>query len=189
MAQPAHVHYPTEYEVDVLLKDGSTVHLRPIRPDDDEAMIALFGRFSPRTIYLRFHHMVAQMTKEEVQRFTHVDYESTFALVATLGEPPDERITAVGRYARLGDTDRAEVAFVVEDSHQGRGIATHLLDQLGSVARDKGIGMFEAEVLGENRAMMEVFRESGFQVESKFEDGSYLVVLPIEPTAAASAAP
>ncbi|MGB6837912.1 MAG: GNAT family N-acetyltransferase [Dehalococcoidia bacterium] len=184
MAQPAHVPYPAEYEADVLLKDGSTVHLRPIRPDDDEVMIALFGRFSPQTIYFRFHHMVAQMTKEEVQRFTHVDYESTFALVATLGEPPDEKIIAVGRYARLGNSDRAEAAFVVEDSHQGRGIATHLLDQLAAVARDKGIRMFEAEVLGENRTMMQVFRESGFQVESKLEDGTYHVVLPIEPTVA-----
>jgi len=184
MAQPAQVRYPAGYEVDALLKDGSTVRLRPIRPDDDEAMIALFDRLSPQAIYLRFHQAVTQMTKQEVQRFTHVDYESAFALVATLGEPPDEEIIAVGRYARLGNPERAEVAFVVDDSHQGRGIATHLLDQLASVARDKGIRIFEAEVLGENEKMMEVFRGSGFQVESRFQNGTYHVVLPIQPTAA-----
>lgn len=184
MAQPAHVSYPAGYEVDVLLKDGSTVRLRPIRPDDDEAMLAFFDRLSPRALYLRFHHAVAQMTKLEVQRFTGVDYESTFGLVATLGEPPDEEIIAVGRYARLGNPDRAEVAFVVDDSHQGRGIATQLLEQLASVARDKGIRIFEADVLGENQKMMDVFRESGFQAESRFQDGTYHVVLPIQPTAA-----
>ncbi len=185
MAQLAHVRYPAEYEMDALLKDGSTVRLRPIRPDDDDAVIALFNRLSPRTIYLRFHHVVTQMTKLEVQRFTRVDYETTLALVATLGEPPEEKIIAVGRYSRLGNPDRAEVAFVVDDSHQGRGIATQLLGHLASVARDKGILTFEAEVLGENQKMMRIFRESGFQVESSFQDGTYHVVLPIQPTAAA----
>ncbi len=184
MERSAKTRYPAEFEVDVLLKDGSTVHLRPIRPDDDETMIALFGRFSPQTVYLRFHHVIREMTKEEVQRYTHVDYEDTFALVATLGEPPDEKIIAVGRYARLGNSDRAETAFVVEDSHQGRGISTHLLEQLAVVARDKGIRTFEAEVLAENEAMMDVFRESGFQVESEFAHDAYHVVFPIEQTAA-----
>ncbi|MCJ7831659.1 MAG: GNAT family N-acetyltransferase, partial [Dehalococcoidia bacterium] len=173
-----------EYEVDVPLRDGSTVHLRPIRPDDDGMMIALFNRFSPRTIYLRFHHVIGEMTKEEVQRYTRIDYQDTFALVATLGEPPDERIIAVGRYARLGNSDRAEVAFVVEDSHQRRGISTHLLDQLAIVARGKDIRIFETDVLGENKEMMEVFRESGFHIESQLEDGIFHVVFAIEATPA-----
>ena len=184
MEELPRVPAPEEYEVDVPLRDGSTVHLRPIRPDDDGMMIALFNRFSPRTIYLRFHHVIGEMTKEEVQRYTHVDYQDTFALVATLGEPPDERIIAVGRYARLGNSDRAEVAFVVEESHQGRGISTHLLDQLAVAARGKGIRVFEAEVLGENNEMMAVFRASGFHIESQIEDGVFHVVFAIEPTPA-----
>jgi RimJ/RimL family protein N-acetyltransferase len=184
MEELPRVPVPEEYEVDVPLRDGSTVHLRPIRPDDDAMMIALFNRFSPRTIYLRFHHVIGEMTKEEVQRYTHVDYHDTFALVATLGEPPDERIIAVGRYARLGNSDRAEVAFLVEESHQGQGISTHLLDQLAVAARGKGIRVFEAEVLGENNEMMAVFRESGFPIESKLADGAFHVVLAIEPTPA-----
>ena len=184
MEELPRVPAPEEYEVDVPLRDGSTVHLRPIRPDDDGMMIALFNRFSPRTIYLRFHHVIGEMTKEEVQRYTHVDYQDTLALVATLGEPPDERIIAVGRYARLGNSDRAEVAFVVEESHQGRGISTHLLDQLAVAARGKGIRVFEAEVLGENNEMMAVFRASGFHIESQIEDGVFHVVFAIEPTPA-----
>jgi RimJ/RimL family protein N-acetyltransferase len=186
MTNPKIPDYPAEYVVDVLLKDGSTIRLRPIRPDDDEAMIAAFYRLSERTIYFRFHHPVQHMTKDEVKHYTRVDYENTFALVAITGEPPEEQIIGVGRYARLGDSDRAEVAFVVEDSHQGRGIATQLLDNLAAVARERGINTFEADVLAENRPMMEVLRESGFPVENKFEYGTFHVTFPIEPTAAAA---
>jgi acetyl coenzyme A synthetase (ADP forming)-like protein len=182
MEESPRIRTAEEHELDVLLKDGSTVHLRPIRPDDDDMMIALFNRFSPRTIYLRFHHVIREMTKEEVQRYTRVDYRDTFALIATLGEPPDVRIIAVGRYARLANPDRAEAAFVVEDSHQGRGISTHLLDQLAAVARSNGIRVFEAEVMSENREMMEVFRDSGFPLETTLEEGTYHVVFPIETT-------
>src|SRR3990170_3418747 len=131
--------YPSQYEVDVLLKDGSTVRLRPARPDDDAA------------------------------------------LAATLGEPPDERIIAVGLYTRLEPgSDHAEVAFTVEDSHQGRGIATQLLDHLAIAARDHDIRVFEADVLGENRSMLDVFRDSGFPLESRIKYGTYHVAFPIE---------
>jgi RimJ/RimL family protein N-acetyltransferase len=184
MEELPRVPAPEEYEVDVPLRDGSTVHLRPIRPDDDGLMIALFNRFSPQTIYLRFHHAIGEMTEKEVQRYTHVDYHDTFALIATLGEPQEERIIAVGRYARLGDSDRAEVAFVVEDGYQGRGISTQLLYQLAAAARGKGIRVFEAEVLGENNEMMAVFRESGFPIDSRLADGVLHVVFAIERTPA-----
>jgi acetyl coenzyme A synthetase (ADP forming)-like protein len=182
MEQSAQLRYPQEYEMDVVLKDGSTVHFRPIRHEDDDALIDLFYRLSRETIYFRFHHAMARMTKEEVKRYTRVDYENTFALVATLGEATEEKVIAVGRYSRLPKWDSAEVAFVVEDAYQGRGIGTQLLDQLTVVARDKGIRMFEAEVLGVNRKMMQVFIDSGFQVESELESGVYRVVFPIEPT-------
>jgi len=122
------------------------------------------------------------MTKDEVQRYTRVDYDSTFALVATLREPPGEKIIAVGRYGRLGDSDRAEVAFVVEDSYQGRGIATELLHRLAAVAQGKGIRVFEADVLGENRTMMGVFRDSGYRMESELKYGTYHVVLALTGT-------
>jgi acetyl coenzyme A synthetase (ADP forming)-like protein len=173
--------YPSQYEVDVLLKDGSTVHMRPVREEDAPALRALFERLSPRSLYLRYHRAVREVSEPEVRRFTDVDYEDTFALAATLGEPPEERIIAVGLYARTAP-DRAEVAFTVEDSHQGRGIATQLLDQLAVAARDHGIQTFEADVLGENRSMMDVFRDSGFPVESRVKYGTYHVAFPIEQT-------
>jgi acetyl coenzyme A synthetase (ADP forming)-like protein len=173
--------YPSQYTVDVLLKDGSTVRMRPVKQEDALALHALFERLSPRSLYLRYHRAVREVTEDEVRRFTDVDYEDRFALAATLGEPPDERIIAVGLYSRTAP-DRAEVAFTVEDSHQGRGIATQLLDQLAVAARDHGIHTFEADVLGENRSMMDVFRDSGFPVESRIKYGTYHVAFPIEQT-------
>ncbi|HET8943763.1 MAG TPA: GNAT family N-acetyltransferase, partial [Dehalococcoidia bacterium] len=177
--------YPSQYVADVLLKDGSTVHLRPTRSVDSSALRALLERMSPRSLYLRYHRAIRQISDEEVRRFTDVDYKDTFALAATLGEPPGERIIAVGLYSRV-DGDRAEVAFTVEDSHQGRGIATQLLDHLAIAARDNGIQTFEAEVLGENRSMMDVFRDSGFPLESRIKYGTYHVAFPIEETAEAT---
>jgi len=141
---------------------------------------------SAPTVYYRFHHNIKQMTKRDVQFYTHVDHEDTFALLATRGDPPDERILAVGRYARLDGSDHAECAFVVEDAFQHQGIATHLLHHLAAIARDKGIRTFEAEVMGDNRQMMEVFRDSGYLMTAKFELGTLHVTLDIAPETEAS---
>ena len=116
-----------KYKAAVILRDGSTLHLRPIQPEDAERLLALFYRLSRHTVYLRFHHALNQMSKEEVQRFCTVDYDDTFAVVATIGEGTEQKIIAVGRYYRLPRRDAAEVALVVEDVYQGKGIGTHLL--------------------------------------------------------------
>ncbi len=186
MAVSDQIRYPSEYENDVLLKDGSTVHLRPVRTTDGDALLGLFQRLSPRSMYLRFHHQPPHLPEKDIRRFTHVDYENQFGLIATLGEPPDERIIALGLYARMdGAPDRAEVAFTVEDSHQGRGIATQLLDRMAAIAREHGIDAFEADLLGENQSMMEVFKDSGYPMESRIKYGTLHVAFPIEETEAA----
>ncbi|MDY6916863.1 MAG: GNAT family N-acetyltransferase [Chloroflexota bacterium] len=172
------------YETAVILRDGSTLYLRPIKPDDEERLISFFYRLSLDTVYLRFHRILTQLSVEEARRLCNVDYDSSFALVGILGESAEERIIAVGRYNRLATGDSAEVAFVVEDPYQGRGIGTHLLEQLAVVAREKGIRLFEAEVLGQNREMMRVFLDSGFRVERELEYGVHKVVLNVAPTPA-----
>ena len=171
-----------KYRTAVILRDGSSLHLRPIELDDEESLLALFYRLSPHTIYLRFHHVFTQMSREEAIRFCTVDYDNTFALVATIGEDTERRIIAVGRYARLPERDTAEVAFVVEDAYQGKGIGTHLLERLASIAGEKGIRLFQAEVLAENVEMMRVLKDSGFQVAQELERGIYRVILPVAPT-------
>jgi len=166
--------YPSQYEADVSLKDGSTAHIRPVRPEDAGALRTLLEGLSPHSLFLRYHRRVAHVEDEEIARFTDVDYAGSLALVATLPGPAGERIAAVALYSRT-KADRAEVAFVVEDEYHGLGIATQLLDALAAAARDNGINVFEADVLGENREMMDVFRDSGYPVESRLKYGTYHV--------------
>jgi acetyl coenzyme A synthetase (ADP forming)-like protein len=171
-----------KYSISVALKDGSGLHLRPILMSDEERLLALFSRMSKQTIYLRFHHVLTYMSKEEARRFCTVDYVDTFALVGTLGEGLDERIIAVGRYARQPGANRAQIAFEVEDKYQGLGIGTHLLDQLAYIARDNGMTMFEAEVLAENKDMMNVLINSGFEMKRTYQGTTYIGLLDLAPT-------
>jgi len=171
-----------KYSISVALKDGSSLHLRPILMSDEERLLALFSRMSKQTIYLRFHHVLSHMSREEARRFCTVDYEDTFALVGTLGEGSEERIIAVGRYARQPGANRAQIAFEVEDKYQGLGIGTHLLDQLAYTARDKGINTFEAEVLAENKDMMNVLINSGFTMQRQYQGTTYVGLLDLAPT-------
>ena len=171
-----------KYSISVALKDGSSLHLRPIQMSDEERLLALFSRMSKQTIYLRFHHVLTHMSREEARRFCTVDFVDTFALVGTLGEGTEERIIAVGRYARQPGANRAQIAFEVEDKYQGLGIGTHLLDQLAYTARDKGITMFEAEVLAENKDMMNVLINSGFNMQRQYQGTTYVGIMDLAPT-------
>jgi acetyltransferase len=122
------------------------------------------------------------MSREEVQRFCNVDYNSSFALVATIVEDGEERVIGIGCYSRLPRKDAAEVTFVVEDAYRGKGIGTHLLEQLATIAREKGIRVFEGDVLANNQEMMQVLRDSGFRVTQEPGRGVNHVVLDLSPT-------
>ncbi|SHM46030.1 GNAT family N-acetyltransferase [Cryptosporangium aurantiacum] len=159
--------YPEHRQADVVLSDGGTVHLRPIRPDDADAIVALHSRFSDRTRYLRYFSPYPRIPARDLKRFTEVDHAGREALVAVLGSD----LIAVGRYEQLSDPDTAEVAFVVEDAHQGRGIASVMLEHLAEAAREEGITRFVAEILPQNGAMIRVFTDAGYDVDRSFEDG------------------
>lgn len=169
--------YPREWEADVLLADGGVAHLRPIRPSDGNRLVAFYDRVSPQSKYLRFFAPYPRLTDRDVKRFTEVDYVDRVAFILTLG---DEMI-AVGRYDRI-EGDHAEVAFLIEDAHQGRGIAQLLLEHLAQAARERGISGFVAEVLPENRRMANVFADAGYRVTKGIEDGVLAVEFPILPT-------
>jgi acyl-CoA synthetase (NDP forming)/RimJ/RimL family protein N-acetyltransferase len=169
--------YPREWEADVLLADGGVAHLRPIRPADADRLVAFYERVSPESKYLRFFAPYPRLTARDVQRFTEVDYVDRVAFIVTLGED----MIAVGRYDRIED-DHAEVAFLIEDAHQGRGIAQLLLEHLAQAARERGITRFVAEVLPENRRMAKVFADAGYRVSKGMEDGVLAVEFPILPT-------
>jgi len=167
------------YETTVKLRDGSLMRLRPIKCGDDKKLAALFYRLSPDTVYLRFHNPLTQMSKKEVKRFCTVDYDDSFALVATAGEGRKERIVGVIRYYRLPPGDTAETGIVVEDSYQGKGIGGHLIKHLAAVAREKGIRRLQGEVIPGNQAVMKLVKNSGFKVGRELDSGVYRVILHI----------
>ncbi len=164
---------------DVLLSDGSAVHLRPIRTDDAPAIVDLHSRMSERTRYLRYFSPYPRIPERDLERFVTVDHVDREAFVVVTGA----RIMAVGRYERLGPgSPDAEVAFVVEDAHQGRGIGSVLLEHLAEAARENGITRFVAEVLPQNGGMLRVFGDFGYQVQRRYADGVVHLSFPIAPT-------
>ena len=169
--------YPAELACTVGTRDDVMIHLRPIRADDGGRLKEFHAGLSDRSVYRRFFFVHPKLTAEEVKRFTHVDYRDRLALVATAGG----RMTAVGRYERIPGTDEAEVAFVVADGFQHKGIATLLLEQLAGAALDRGITAFIAETLAENHEMIDVFAKSGFRLTTNSEQGVVTVRFPILP--------
>jgi GNAT superfamily N-acetyltransferase len=169
--------YPSELARDVETMRGSTLHLRPIRPDDGGRLTEFHQRLSPQSVYRRFFFMHLKLSVAETERFTHVDYVDRLALVAEQGG----RLVAVGRYERLPGTADAEVAFVVADDFQHQGIGTMLLEHLADAALNNGITAFVAQTLSENHDMLDVFMNSGFHVTSSREYGTVNVRFPIEP--------
>jgi acyl-CoA synthetase (NDP forming)/RimJ/RimL family protein N-acetyltransferase len=139
-------------------------------PDDENRLMAFFLRLSGRTIYLRYHHVLTDLSREEAHQYSNIDYDNTFAVVGIQGEGDNESIIGVGRYWRLSQPNRAEIAFIVEDPHQRKGIGTHLLELLAAAAREHGIGVFEAEVLPENTDMIDVLQDSGFKQLEKITE-------------------
>jgi acetyl coenzyme A synthetase (ADP forming)-like protein len=171
--------YHPEYSTDVVLRDGSTLHLRPVRSDDDRRLLDLFHRMSEQSLYYRFMS-VPRIDLDKCASFTQIDDEKQFTLVGECAG----MLGAIAGYYRCDDTpDRAEVAFAIVDALHGRGIGTRLLERLAEIARERGIRAFDAFVLGENRRMMEVFLESGFAVSQELDSGVFHVSLSIEPTA------
>jgi GNAT superfamily N-acetyltransferase len=162
----------------VRLADGSLAALRPIRSDDGDRLRDFHERLSGETVYRRFFNAHPHLRPAEIERFTHVDYLNRLALVAEVGG----KLSAVGRYDRIPNTDQAEVAFVVADALQGHGLGSLLLEHLAVAARRRGVATFVAHTLGTNYPMQHVFRHAGFICSQRWADGAVEVSFPIAPT-------
>ncbi|MEV5557451.1 GNAT family N-acetyltransferase [Nonomuraea wenchangensis] len=169
--------YPAHWEADVVLADGGTAHVRPIRPADADRLRSFYSRLSDESIYFRFFGPRPRLSDRDVERFTNVDYVDRVALIATIGT----EMVAVIRYDKTGPGE-AEVAFLVEDAHQGRGVASVLLEHLAATAREHGIETFVADVLPANMRMMGVLRQAGYTAQSRFADGVVRMTLDLTPT-------
>ncbi|MEM7326348.1 MAG: GNAT family N-acetyltransferase [Actinomycetota bacterium] len=163
-AQPA---YPSQWETHAVLKDGSTVEIRPIKSSDREALAEFHGRQSRESIYFRYFRYRPELTDRELEYFTNIDYRDRMAFVAVLGS----KLVAVARYEKWKDRQEAEVAFFVDDDHHGLGLGTLMLEFLAAAGRDRELAGFTATVLPENYRMLAVFRSAGFEVDTRFEDG------------------
>ena len=168
--------YPKRYEANGLLKDGTSVFVRPLRPDDRDAIVEFHGGLSRETVYLRFFSPMPHLEGSQLERLMDVDYADRMALLVLF----KSRIVAVGRYARVPGTDQAEVAFTVGDPYQGRGAGTLLLERLAGIAREHGFHSFVAEVLPENERMLRVFLESGLPAVRRPAGGAVHVVLGLD---------
>ncbi len=160
-----------------MASDGGTVHMRPITPEDAGRLVAMHSRLSDRTIYFRFFATYRKLSDRDVEHFTNVDYRDRVALVALLGDD----MIGMAMYERI-NSDEAEVAFVIEDAHQGRGLGSIMLELLAAGARERGIKRFVAEVLAENRTMLRVFLDAGYAPAREYGGGVVHLVFPIEPT-------
>jgi acetyl coenzyme A synthetase (ADP forming)-like protein len=168
--------YPRDREADVVLRDGSTVHVRPVKAEDAAAVHAFYEGLSQESLTLRFFSGFPNLDMA-VRWATEVDYERRYGLVATSGD--DGRVVAHAGWERQRDRpDRAEVAFAIADAMQGQGLGTILLGQLAEAAHKAGVTALNAEVLPQNYRMVRVFRDSGFPVTTHALPGVLLVELP-----------
>lgn len=168
---------PPRTSSDVVLRDGSTLQLCPPRAADAREIVALLGRLSERSRYDRFHGVV-RPDSHLVTRWLEPDWEERGALAGRI----DGRLVALASYERLRGRRTAEVAFAVEDAFQGRGVGTHLLEELAARAHAVGVEQFVATVLPTNRRMLGVFRDAGFDAVLEMCGGSVDVRFPIAPT-------
>ena len=168
--------YPAQWEADVVLRDGSVAHVRPIRPEDADRVRRFHAGQSAESIYLRFFAPLKQLSDRDVARFTEVDYHERVALVATVHDD----IIGIARYDSI-DATTAEVAFNISDAYQGRGVGSVLLEHLAAIAQEEGVRRFVADVLPQNRKMISVFTEAGYEVSHHYDDGVIAVSLHHHP--------
>jgi RimJ/RimL family protein N-acetyltransferase len=163
-----------------VLRDGTPVRLRPIRPDDKERLSIAFDRLSPRSKYRRFFYPVKALTPSLLRELTELDFHDRVGLVLCVPGEDGERLIAVGRFVRLAPgSESAEFAITVADDHQNRGAGTLLLQRLVDLARADGVRELVAHVLADNRGMLEVIRRMKLPCRQTFEDGVCRVVMSL----------
>jgi RimJ/RimL family protein N-acetyltransferase len=160
-------HYSTREQ----LRDGSAITIRALRPQDREELVAAVNRLSPRSLYRRFFGPKRSFSQAEISYFVDIDFERHVALVATIEERRRPVIVGSARYIVVAPGE-AEVAFIVADAWQNRGIGARLLRHLVTLAREAGITTFVADVLPDNLGMVKVFEKSGMRIRRQHQTGS-----------------
>jgi acyl-CoA hydrolase/GNAT superfamily N-acetyltransferase len=167
--------YPAQLEKRVTLRDGTEVLLRPIKPTDERLEQELLYSLSDQSVYRRFFASTSSFPHEKVQYYTTVDYDTQMAIVAIAEKDGQEQMVGVGRYVKEKESDMAELALLVKDDWQGKGLGSLMHDYLEQIARAHNIGGFRGEVLEENKRALHLFTRLGRSAETKYDQGVYTV--------------
>ncbi|MBW2086740.1 MAG: GNAT family N-acetyltransferase, partial [Deltaproteobacteria bacterium] len=170
--------YPQEITTSYTFKDDLSLRFRAIKPSDENGMRKLFYRFSDESVYYRYFSPIKAMPHAEMQEYVNIDYSNTMSIVGLLGPEGDGNIVAEARYVRNRKRPYADVAFIVDEDYQGKGIASFMYETLIRIARQRGIEGFTADVLGTNRRMLHVFEKAGFPIKSVLVNGVYELTIP-----------
>ena len=176
--------YPAELEREVVSEDGERIRLRPIRVDDAPRLQDLHGRLSRQTIYQRFFSVLKRLPTNWARYLADVDYQRRLALVVERGPASDPELIGVGRYEPTEDPAEAEVAFVVEDRWQRRGLGRLLFTQLLRAAGARGIHRFRADVLADNRGMLDLIARFGAITSHTLQGGVVSLAFSTRPEGA-----
>lgn len=169
--------YPSDIATRHTFKGDVEVRFRAIKPSDEEEMRRLFYRFSDRTVYYRYFSPIKVMPHAKMQQYVNIDYINTLSIVGLTGPPEEEHIIAEARFVKDRKKPCGDVAFVVEEQYQGIGIATYLYEMLVTLARERGLQGFTADVLASNKAMMKVFEKGRYPVRATLSEGAYELVI------------
>jgi RimJ/RimL family protein N-acetyltransferase len=173
---------PTRYTSQEILRDGTTVTVRAARAGDGPRIDRAFHKLERDTVYTRFFGYKADVSEAELSRITGADFDHAVALLVTVGTGEDEMVIGGASYFVVDNAvppRSAELAFLIEEDYQGRGLASALLRHMISIACAKGLDQFEADVLARNLSMLRVFRQSGLPMTLKWEGDVVHVVLSI----------
>ena len=170
------VHYPQELEKYMTVKDGTEIFFRPVQPTDEAALSEMLYSLSSDSVKKRYFTHTKTFPHKDVQKLTNIDYEQNLAIVGVVPGPEGtEEIVAIAQYFLDPKTQVAEVAFIVQDEWQDKGMGAMLLDYLTRTARERGVRTFYATVLPINKAMLAIFYNSGYNVNTEFDGDSYSV--------------
>jgi acyl-CoA hydrolase len=169
------VKYPQELERAETLKDGTEIFFRPVKPTDEETLSEMLYSLSSDSVRKRYFAHTMTFPHKDVQKITNIDYRNDLAIVGVVPGHSGEQIVAIAQYFLDPKTQSAEVAFIVQDEWQAKGMGTILLDYLVKVARQRGVKRFNAKVLPENKAMLVIFHNCGLPVRTEFDGAAYSI--------------
>ena len=167
------VRYPEELERYETLRDGSQILFRPVKPTDEPKLADMLYSLSADSVQKRFFSSTMAFPHRNVQQLTNIDYEQDLAIVCTVPGPAEEELIAIAQYFLDPKTQSAEVAFIVQDDWQQKGMGTLLMQYLTDIARKRGVKTFNAKVIAQNKAMMAVFHNCGLAVKTEFDGEAF----------------